>query len=250
MNNSIYIMLLNSVTKINDIDYDDIMYSDFKKSKTRNLMISKIRYPFIQTTKLKLNSFVDDVFIFDINKETEKIFDLIDNNSLEQIKETLILDELELEKINYKTIVNHNDVSSIRVKSNSSTVFFVENNKKSNSLDDIKSLIKCNVDVKVIISLDSIIIDIDNNIIFTNILLKQVLIYLVTQTKLIDYSFIVSDSDDENDEVELNAQTEYMKPNIVNYDDDKESDKDDDDELKNDVDINIFLQTISEMKTK
>ena len=243
-------MLLNSVTKINDIDYDDIMYSDFKKSKTRNLMISKIRYPFIQTTKLKLNSFVDDVFIFDINKETEKIFDLIDNNSLEQIKETLILDELELEKINYKTIVNHNDVSSIRVKSNSSTVFFVENNKKSNSLDDIKSLIKCNVDVKVIISLDSIIIDIDNNIIFTNILLKQVLIYLVTQTKLIDYSFIVSDSDDENDEVELNAQTEYMKPNIVNYDDDKESDKDDDDELKNDVDINIFLQTISEMKTK
>ena len=237
-------MLLNSITKINDIDYDDITYSDFRKSKTKNLMISKIRHPFIQTTKLKLNSFNDDVFIFDINEETEKIFDLIDNKSLEQIKETLILDELELEKINYKTIVNHNDVSSIRIKSNSSTVFFVENNKKSNSLDDVKSLIKCNVDVKIIISLDSIIIDIDNNIIFTNILLKQVLIYLATQTKLIDYSFILSDSDEE---VELNAQTEYMKPNIINYDDD--SDKDND-ELKNDVDINIFLQTISEMKTK
>jgi hypothetical protein len=222
--------------KINDIDYDDITYSDFKKSKTRNLMISKIRHPFIQTTKLKLNSFNDDVFIFDINEETEKIFDLIDNKSLGQIKETLILDELELEKINYKTIVNHNDVSSIRIKSNSSTVFFIENNKKSNSLDDIKSLIKCNADVKIIISLDSIVIDIDNNIVFTNILLKQVLIYLATQTKLIDYSFIISDSDDE---VELNAQTEYMKPNVC-----------DDDEVENDVDINIFLQTISEMKTK
>ncbi len=229
-------MLLNSVMKINDIDYDDITYSDFKKSKTRNLMISKIRHPFIQTTKLKLNSFNDDVFIFDINEETEKIFDLIDNKSLGQIKETLILDELELEKINYKTIVNHNDVSSIRIKSNSSTVFFIENNKKSNSLDDIKSLIKCNADVKIIISLDSIVIDIDNNIVFTNILLKQVLIYLATQTKLIDYSFIISDSDDE---VELNAQTEYMKPNVC-----------DDDEVENDVDINIFLQTISEMKTK
>jgi hypothetical protein len=238
MNDSIYInkMLLNSVMKINDIDYDDITYSDFKKSKTRNLMISKIRHPFIQTTKLKLNSFNDDVFIFDINEETEKIFDLIDNKSLGQIKETLILDELELEKINYKTIVNHNDVSSIRIKSNSSTVFFIENNKKSNSLDDIKSLIKCNADVKIIISLDSIVIDIDNNIVFTNILLKQVLIYLATQTKLIDYSFIISDSDDE---VELNAQTEYMKPNVC-----------DDDEVENDVDINIFLQTISEMKTK
>jgi hypothetical protein len=199
-------------------------------------MISKIRHPFIQTTKLKLNSFNDDVFIFDINEETEKIFDLIDNKSLGQIKETLILDELELEKINYKTIVNHNDVSSIRIKSNSSTVFFIENNKKSNSLDDIKSLIKCNADVKIIISLDSIVIDIDNNIVFTNILLKQVLIYLATQTKLIDYSFIISDSDDE---VELNAQTEYMKPNVC-----------DDDEVENDVDINIFLQTISEMKTK
>jgi hypothetical protein len=230
-------MLLNTVTKLNDIDYDDITYSDFKKSKTRNLMISKIRYPFIQTTKLKLNSFNDDVFIFDINKETEKIFDLIDNKSLEQIKSTLILDELELEKINYKTIVNHNDVSSIRIKSNSSTVFFIENSKKSNSLDDIKSLIKCNADVKIIISLDSIIIDIDNNIVFTNILLKQVLIYLATQTKLIDYSFIISDSD--NEDVELNAQTEYMKPNVY-----------DDDEVENDVDINIFLQTISEMKTK
>lgn len=237
MNNSIYKMLLNTVTKLNDIDYDDITYSDFKKSKTRNLMISKIRYPFIQTTKLKLNSFNDDVFIFDINKETEKIFDLIDNKSLEQIKSTLILDELELEKINYKTIVNHNDVSSIRIKSNSSTVFFIENSKKSNSLDDIKSLIKCNADVKIIISLDSIIIDIDNNIVFTNILLKQVLIYLATQTKLIDYSFIISDSD--NEDVELNAQTEYMKPNVY-----------DDDEVENDVDINIFLQTISEMKTK
>ncbi len=232
-------MMLNTVTKLNDIEYDDITYSDFKKSKTRNLMISKIYFPFIQTAKLKLNSFNDDVFIFDVNKETEKMFDLIDNKSLEQLKSTLILDELELEKINYKTIVNHNDISSIRIKSNSSTVFFIENSKKSNSLDDIKSLIKCNSDVKIIISLDSIVIDIDNNIVFTNILLKQVLIYLETQTKLIDYSFIISDSDDE---VELNAQTEYMKPNVC--------DDEDDDEVENDVDINIFLQTISEMKTK
>jgi hypothetical protein len=85
-------------------------------------------------------------------------------------------------------------------------------------------LIKGN-NIKVILEVDGIIVDIKNNTILTNVIPRQILIQKMKplKTNLTEYSFIDSDkenpdevNDDDAKDAPLNTHTEYLDLNTTN----------------------------------
>ena len=309
----------SSVIKYNKFNSFKISHDELKFTKNKQMIISKLWYNelnnipkniHIQTSFLKINQLYDDNIVLILTDETSKLFDDVDASSISFIKTNNILNKYNLVKPSYKALVHENThldkkVNCVRLKILNNTSFFIENKHEKKNLNDIKHLLNNNVDIKIIFELDSLVIDPSKNIIFTNVILRQVLIHKIIPIKveLSEYSFIESDKENDVDnvinenELVLNTQTEYPPQINQNDDDDVEdssvyseeseeeseedlpkqsikinmkqsnehSDSDslnsgvldddvpensDESDSENSVDVDNFLKTISEIKTK
>lgn len=216
------------VIKDSLLNSNNIVFDDF--STNENQTTSKIWYNdkeknnevvtlHIQTQLLKIFQVVDKDIIITLNNQSILCFEKIDAFVLEFVKSTKILKKLELKNIKYKTITNtkndtntQNELSVIKLRLPNDKSFFIGKDRTSQSYDTIKQNLTTNNEVKLILEIDSIVIDHEKNIVFTNVLLKQLLLNKVPPKKieLFDYSFIDSENENinnsENKQIKVNSE--------------------------------------------
>lgn len=229
----------NSVLNHSKVNLSNIIYDDLILTNNKQYVVSKMWYQYkeshqpitlhIQTSLLKIYEITKNGdIIVSLGELNDTIFDKIDQLSLEFIKSNGVTKKFGLKDVKYKTIVNEVEITQkqkinvLRLKILEKTQFYVSN-KTSQKFADIKKLLIKNVDVKAIIEIDGLVIDINNNIIFTNIILRQILIKKVKPLKieLSEYSFVNSDSDNKEKsssevnikDIVLNNHTEYLDQN-------------------------------------
>lgn len=216
-----------AVYKISDVDLSNIIFDDEIYLNNKNLIVSKIFYRdvkmktfFIQTSFSKIQKIMNcDNIIIIPDKKTEDFMENLDKLSMEFISSNDIVKKYCLKNFRYKTIINETETSNlniIRIKLNENTNYFLNTTKESIDKNKCVDLIegKKSEKIKVIFKIDGLIIDIKNKMIFTNIIASQISLEKITpeKIKLNDFSFVPSDDDvlEENSDIILNTQTEYI----------------------------------------
>lgn len=226
---------IDTVSKYNDLDFGNIIFDDFTKTHNDHYMISKIWYQkskpislHVQTSSLK----IDDVtksnnIVLNMENDMCNFFDKLDELALEHTKSTNIIKKCGLKNITYLQIIkesNDNNTGNknvLKLKIMNNTKFFMIGDKISQLYNDIKKWITNGCYIKTILEIDGIIIDLQRNEIFINIVLRQVLIQKTKPLKieLTEYSFVDSESEkDQNIDINnfvFNTQTEYLDNNTA-----------------------------------
>lgn len=239
----------NWITKYNDVKIQNIMYDEFVLANDGKHVVSKIWYKdtnlnqahtfYIQTHNLKIyeipnNKNGDLLLVLDNNE----LFENIDKRSVEEIKTKGVHKKYGLVKPIYKSSINspinstanNNTIEVLRLKVGNCNFFYKDKSPKK--ITDVlqSNLLQKGSYVRVIIEIGMVMMNIEQKIIFTNLILKQAQI-LPLMPKVIDiteYSFVDDEHDEFNefnkfnesnglkndtinlDNVILNTQTEYM----------------------------------------
>jgi hypothetical protein len=238
----------NPVLRQANVNIEKLIYDDFILTDNKQYAVSKIWYQknessqphtlYVQPLKLKVYEVtkVGDIILL-LSEEDGKLFENIDELSVDIAKSSGVTKKFAMKDVKYKTIVNEIEIelspqkktkiNALRLKiinGSKGTKFYI-NDRDPKSIEDIKKLLVKDVEVKVILEIDTLIVDLKNNIIFTNIILKQALIKKMKPLKmeLSEYSFIDSDNEqvktslpNVNKDVIINTQTEYLDQNTVN----------------------------------
>jgi hypothetical protein len=298
---------INNVTRYNTLDFGKIIFDDFVVTSRKQYVVSKMWYQqssgnyaeqsfskgntkyaqpksmYIQTSSLSIDDITkSDNIVLNLENEMTEFFDKLDELSLSYLKMCGATKTYGLKNIKYIQIIKevskydeddkHNENKNVlKLKIMNNTKFFMVNNNASQKYDDVKNLLKHGCNIKTILEIDGLVIDLEKNEIFINIMLRQVLIQKVKPLKieLTEYSFISSDSEelDNADEMDvndlmLNTQTEYLDQHenkvdtTVNSETQSESDvpeesnmseeSNDSDESDVSVDVDKFLRTLSQ----
>lgn len=201
------------------IDTTKIVYDDIILTQNDQFAVSKIWYQpsndsmhslLYQTTVLPVYSYdnKNGKFLLRLNKNNEQqILSEIDQLSINYIKMSGLLQKLSLspKEVRYRTIVNDfnnkegEQMNSIELKNTLKTKYYSNGIKKSKTLDDIENILKKGLNVKVIIEIDGLIVDIKKGSIITNVILHQFRVERIIPKKieLGEYSFLESEDDEE-----------------------------------------------------
>lgn len=230
----------NCVIKYGDINIQNIVYDDFILANDGKHVVSKVWYQdseylpphtfYIQTHNLKIHEIPEDengdlLLVLD---DTE-VFENLDKRAVSQIKAKDVHKKYGLIKPTYKSSINNPDdndsIEVLRLKVGNCNFFYKDKSPKK--IGDIlkTKLLQKGSYVRVIIEIGMVMMNIEQNFIFTNLILKQAQIYPLVP-KVIDiseYSF-VDDEPEQNmsqnsiniDDVILNTQTEYMNSETPN----------------------------------
>lgn len=275
------------ILKTSSIDYSKIVYDELESSKNGKYVVSKIWYTsddnvqpvtlFFQTDLVSLYEVTksNDIILQLLGKEQESFFEKIDEMSLTYAKEKCVTKKYKMKDAKYKTIINEIEIAddekinALKLKASSETKhvhYFSMGNKTSKNFDDVKKLLTNGTKLKIIVEVDGLIIDVERNILFTSVILKQVFISKPKPLKLelAEYSFIDSESDHSENEMDLknvvlNTQTEYLDQNTSAHntqsknkqdehisDSEKSDDESDDDleESESSLDVDKFISSI------
>lgn len=239
---------MEKVFKYDNLNVKDIEYYDFELYGDKNCEISRIwlknnsnllQSLYVQFPYLTISNYFYDnhTLELDITKEIEGFFEKLDESSVSFISESSISNKYDIES--YRTIIKEDTINNkLRLKiltDKKPTLFYLNKNKQPLQYSEAINYLKHKNKIKIIIEINSIIYDITNNFVYTNILLRQVLIcaHKPISFELNDYSFVDSDigsdissekSDDSN--IILNQYTEYIENNINNTDSDMDNDND------------------------
>jgi hypothetical protein len=219
-----------NVFKYTDVKMKNIIYSESVKTKSEEFVFCKIWYKDnkqvqtfnIQTPYFKIHEVADDKnsVILLPEKELEMFFDNLDSLTIDFIKSN-IMSTHNIKGISYRTIVNEiPNMNVFRAKFGSKqkpTQFYLSKSKTRINYDEtIKILDHCEK-VKLILEIDGLIIDFNKKIMYTNVIVRQMLISEMEpkRIELETHSFIESGSDNEqadNDQIEkefvMNLQIE------------------------------------------
>jgi hypothetical protein len=231
----------SNILKIENVDLKNIVYDNVSMTDKGNFVISNIWYNNknnlhslnVQTPYLKVYRFLDGSVILFPDKKTEDFLENIDKQTRFFIKNAGLFKKYNLQNFRYKALINEMDgidknVMRIRIHNEKKpTIFFSSKNKVPMEYNDAKNIFFKVDNLKIILEIDKMVIDLKNNIVSTNVIARLVLLHEIVPKKveLTEYSFIDSDSEENNDIIDnkkkidetdiiLNTQTEY-------YDDDE-----------------------------
>lgn len=249
----------NLVFKQSTLDTEKIVFEDFDLTDDEQYAVSKIWYQennsaqphtlFIQPENLR---------VYEITKNNDIILELLGNNyemfeeldklSVNVVKSSGVIKKYGMKDVKYKTIINELDTDSLKkntkkinalrlkiVSTNTNNTKFFVGDRLPKSIDDVRKLLTRGTEIKIIIELEELIIDLKNSTIFTNIILKQALIKKMKpcRAELCEYSFVESDCEKNeqlrvsppNKDTMLNTQTEYLDQNTATSEKTKTSKK-------------------------
>lgn len=209
-----------NVFKYTDVKMKNIIYSESVKTKSEDFVFSKIWYKCndnkqvqtlnIQTPYFKIHEMDDDKnsVILLPEKELEMFFDNLDSLTIDFIK-TNIVAKHNIKGISYRTIVNEiPNMNVFRAKIGGKQKpphFYLSKNKNRLSYDEAINMLDRCEKVKLILEIDGLIIDFNKKIMYTNVVVRQMLISEIEPKKieLETHSFIESESDNDQIETEL-----------------------------------------------
>lgn len=223
------------ILKYGSVDLSKVTYDEFVESEDKQIMVSKIWYQkdevsrpqtfYIQVQDLKVDEVKSGNMMAILSDST--LFSQLDKKSLEVAKSKSVSKKFGLKNPKYKPMItemsdtNNNSFDALKLaisdgsNGGKTTQFFVGKNKISKNFDEVKGLLKAGTNVKVILEVDGLMVDTKHNNIYTNIVLKQVLVPMIVplRLELSEYSFIDSDNEEETKQmstkfVALNTQTE------------------------------------------
>ena len=198
----------------------NIIYSESVKTKNEDFAFSKIWYKCndnkqvqtlnIQTPYFKIHEIDDDKnsVILLPEKELEMFFDNLDSLTIDFIK-TNIVTKHNIKSISYRTIVNEiPNMNVFRAKIGGKQKpphFYLSKNKNRISYDEAINMLDHCEKVKLILEIDGLIIDFNKKIMYTNVVVRQMLISEIKPKKieLETHSFIESESDNDQIETEV-----------------------------------------------
>lgn len=213
----------NSVIKYSKVDTSKVKFDDIEKSANKKYATSKIWYCenkgsyktlLIQSSLYKVYDVTENNELL-LYVDNAQLFSQIDNASINYVKGNEVIKTLSLKNVSYKTIIStidNNKTNLLRLpiiyghNNIENTMFFTTKDKKSMTFKDIKDKNISLNNVKVIFEVDGLIVDIEKNSIFTNLILRQVMIQRPTPQKitLTEYSFVDSESQKEDTDEETN----------------------------------------------
>ena len=242
-----------NVFKYTDVKMKNIIYSEAVKTKSEDFVFSKIWYKDnkqvqtlnIQTPYFKIHEIDDDKssIILLPEKELEMFFDNLDSLTIDFIKSNIVTNH-NIKGISYRTIVNeipNMNVFRARIGSKQKPPhFYLSKNKNRISYDEAINILDHCEKVKLILEIDGLIIDFNKKIMYTNVVVRQMLISEIEPKKieLETHSFIESESDNEQAETELIMNlpdTSYALPveeKLDTHDDDVNINEDEEEEEK------------------
>ena len=260
---------MDNIFRIKDVDFEKIVYGEpviVEKNKYISVKLwydfgskrNKIDAPetfFVRNPELCISGINKGELSFNLNDTTKELYDFyskLDVKSISYIESNSILKKYNLKGVTYRTIINQctddenlNFFRTRLIGGKSPTKVFdlyrnlIESDRQSKFLEIGNK-------VKTIVEPDAIVIDLQNKRIFTNIILRQVLVVYARfmepkKIELSDYSF--ADSDDENtvsikcnndvacdiNDTIMNTQTECLNNSPTNETDDESLEDDDED---------------------
>ncbi len=232
----------NFIVKYSDVNVNNVIYDNFSMANDGKHVVSKMWYQqkniqtniqphtfYVQTPALKIHSVPnnqnDDLLLI---LTDSSIFEQLDKRSVSEIKSQEAHRKYGMIKPTYKSSINNPDdddtIDVLRLKIGNCKFFYKD--KTPRNLQEVldSSLLQKGSLIKVIIEIGMVMMNIEQNFIFTNLILKQAQI-LPLQPKIIDlteYSFVddepqINQSDSimsiNIDDVVLNTQTEYINDN-------------------------------------
>lgn len=230
-----YLMSYNikKVYKLSEVNAENIVHGQIVETNDGKYIVSKMWYKGndmlsytlnVQTPYLKLlkNNDCSENIMVSVPKTMAVHMDKIDRKTLQFIEDLDLIHKYNLKGIKYKTLISEvedQDIFRIKIMSNNKrpTLFFSSDNKCEIKRDIVNHVLSHVDGVKIIFEIDGLIIDINNRIMFTNVIARHVLVSSIKpiRVEITEYSFIDSDEEKPNQEnnVEsdfvLNTQTEY-----------------------------------------
>lgn len=200
----------HSVLNESTINTNKIIYGSVQATEDNKFLAAKIWYQFgkisatlfTQTRKMSIYEIRpngDVILCFDSITDSE-LYEKCNQKTVEFIKSSGIIQKYKLKNIKLKSIVNElAGLSVIRLPPNSQSIFY-NPDKQQISPNELSKFMQPGEHVKVILEHHSIIVDVDKSEVATNILVRQVRFYKhpPKTIELSEYSFIDSDSDNEN----------------------------------------------------
>jgi hypothetical protein len=227
---------MQSILKYDQVDLSKVVYDEFVESSDKQFVVSKMWYQkdetsrpqtfYVQTQKLKIDELNPGNILAIVDNSS--LYSQLDKKSLDVAKSKNVSKKFGLKGLKYKPMVTEINASedknfdalSLSIFGGSSgtppTKFFVGTDKSAKSFEDVKSMLKLGTSLKAILEVDGLTIDTKHNIIYTNVILRQVLVPVVLplRLELPEYSFIDSDNEEEQlkpttDAVVVNTHTEH-----------------------------------------
>jgi hypothetical protein len=221
----------------NQIVYDDITFINDNQVAVLKMWYqhsnTQMQSLFYQTEAVQLYSQdfakTKDLLLLLNGSPEQNFFEELDKLSINHVKSTGLIKKLALnpKEVKYRTIVNEintvgntETIHTTKVKVTDKTKFYVQGNKKSKSFEDVHHILQAGSNVKAIIEIDSLMIDIKSSVIITKLVLHQFRIEKVIPLKieLNEYSFVDSDEDEHEDEHGDEDEDEHINCNHNNSD--------------------------------
>lgn len=165
-----------------------------------------------------------------LNVDNVELFQKVDELSISTVKSQNIVKTNNMKSVKYRTIVSENETDNgakqnvIKAEIAMKNIQFFIGDKNPLSFDDVKAHIEKGTKIKLIVEVEGILTDLKNNIIFTNIIPKQVLIHKLKPVSynLTEYSFVDSNesdnSDDSDDNDDNSTEAESESDDSINAD--------------------------------
>lgn len=274
-----------TILKYDDFNIQKIIYDEFEESENKQFATSNIWYQeseltqprtcYLQTPYMKVHEIKNGELVLAL--DNEKLYEELDKQSLSYVKSKNVTKQYGLKGAKYKAIVNEVEIgsskkfSALKLKVNNDlrtkhTQFYVFGDKTSKTYDEVKYLLTSGTNVKAILEVNGLSVDIKNNVIFTNISLKQVLIAKMypLRVELQEYSFVDSDNEETTEEKPLQEEkpTEPVVENSESEsnDDSEEDDADDTSSHQNETssdtesnaseDVEAYIKAVETMKNQ
>jgi len=235
-------MQSNFVLNYNKVDLSKVVYDELVESSDKQFITSKIWYQeneksrphtfFVQTQDLT----VDEVKSGNImaTVDDSQLYAALDKKSFDAARSFNISKKYGLKNVKYKPMITEltyekdKTIDALKLSTSDKTQYFVNKGKALKSFDEVKSMLKAGTSVKEILEIDSLVIDLKHGIIYTNVLLRQVMLSVIVPLKveLSEYSFLDSDDEDNKySETKNEVKQTEQKVQVVEKKEEKEKDK-------------------------
>jgi hypothetical protein len=253
-----------NVIMYSDVKVKNLIYSDDILTPDENYVISKIwckenkhtrpHTLHIELPYLKIHEIQNDGdYIVLLPDNIETFMDSLDRSTLDFITHNRLINKYRMKdkhngnKFTYETLINDKNFSfdtfKIRIIKGKTPTLFYSPNKDKIDFEHAKNLLNTAEKIKLILKIDGLIMDLKNNIMYTNVIAREILIPELDPQiiELTDYSFINSNNNEINkkyaeDDIVLNIQSDSScaKNNNDNDCDNDEKNSDDNDERNSD----------------
>jgi len=208
-----------NVFKYTDVKLKNVIYSESVKTKNGDYVFSKIWYKHnkqvqtlnIQTPYFEIHEVIEDgnSLILLPESQLEAFFESLDELTINFIKSNNLITKYGLRNLSYKTTINDLDGLSVFkakiVNKQRPPHFYLAKNKQRIDHNNVDGVFENANRVKLILEIDGLIIDFAKKIMYTNVVVRQVLISEIEpkRIELETNSFIESDGEKDKDDSEI-----------------------------------------------